>query len=115
MRLFLPGMIKAAATTALHHALTAELAEHPFIKTLLVTPSAQKKLGVLAPVLEPVDVAKEGISAIDGGEIAMPLFSQWAAVFWILPFSARKALRKLSGINTAMAMEGGRGGQKKDE
>ncbi|KAA8914480.1 hypothetical protein FN846DRAFT_1018309 [Sphaerosporella brunnea] len=152
LRLFLPGMIKAgrgsvvtissvlatlpakgcslyaptkAATTALHHALTAELAEYPFIKTLLVTPGQMTTPlfnGVKtpsffwAPVLEPVDVAKEVIAAIDegkGGEIAMPLFSQWAAVFWILPSSARKALRKLSGIDTAM--EGFRGGQKKDE
>jgi NAD(P)-dependent dehydrogenase (short-subunit alcohol dehydrogenase family) len=151
LRLFLPGMIKEgrgsvitvssvlatlpakscslyaptkAAATALHHALTAELAEYPFIKTLLVTPGqmstplfngVQTPSYFWAPVLEPVDVAKEVIKAIDegkGGEIAMPLFSEWAAVFWVLPASVRKALRVLSGMDNAM--EGFRG-TKKDE
>jgi NAD(P)-dependent dehydrogenase (short-subunit alcohol dehydrogenase family) len=152
LRLFLPGMVNVqrgsvvtvssvlatlppkacslyaptkAATTTLHHALTAELAEYPFIKTLLVTPGqmstplfngVKTPNNFWAPVLEPVDVAKEVIAAIDegkGGEIAMPLFSRWAAVFWVLPVSVRRALRALSGMDKAM--EGFRGAAKKEE
>jgi len=152
LRSFLPGMIKEgkgtvvtvssvlatlppkmcslyaptkAAATALHHALTAELEEYPFIKTLLVTPGqmstplfngVRTPSSFFAPELEPVDVAKEVIAAIDqgrGGELAMPLFSRWAAVYWVLPASLRKLLRTWSGIDKAMG--GFKGTAKKDE
>ncbi|KAF8542831.1 hypothetical protein BDD12DRAFT_875768 [Trichophaea hybrida] len=114
-----------AAASALHHALTAEMAEHPYIKTLLVTPGqmstplfsgVETPSSFWAPVLEPVDVAKEVIAAIDegcGGEVAMPCFSRWAAMYWVLPASLRKAARAWSGIDRAM--EGFRGSDKKVE
>jgi len=152
LRLFLPGMIRQgkgsvvtvssvlatlppkrcslyaptkAAATALHHALTAELEEYPFVKTLLVTPGqmstplfdgVRTPSSFFAPELEPVDVAKEVIAAIDqgrGGELAMPLYSRWAAVYWVLPASLRKFLRAWSGMDKAM--EGFKGAAKREE
>ena len=65
-----------AALKSLHSSLTAELAHLPGIKTLLVTPGqlstplfygVETPSNFFAPVLEPVDVAKEIIAAIDGG------------------------------------------------
>lgn len=142
LRAFLPGMVAArrgsvvtvssalatlpprgcalyaptkAAASALHHALTAELAAlHPGIKTLLVTPGqmstplfagVQTPSAFWAPVLEPVDVAKEIIAAIDqgrAGELAMPAYARWAPFYWVLPASVRTAVRAWSGMDRAM-------------
>ena len=110
-----------AATSALHHALTAELAPlHPGIKTLLVTPGqmgtplfagVQTPSPFWAPVLEPVDVAKEVITAIDqgrAGELAMPAYVRWAPFYWVLPASVRAAARAWSGMDRAMESFRGR-------
>lgn len=104
-----------AALKSLHSSLTAELSSHPGIKTLLVTPgqlSTPMFYGVktpsrfLAPVLEPVDVAKEIIATIDGGlggHIAMPVYAQWVSVMEVLPASVQRLLKWASGVDRAMA------------
>ncbi|KAH0602000.1 hypothetical protein MHUMG1_00879 [Metarhizium humberi] len=66
-----------AGLTAMHRSLTAELREtHPEIRTVLITPGqlstplfygVQTPNSFFAPVVEPVDVAKEIIGAIDNG------------------------------------------------
>lgn len=105
---------KAAATT-LHYALTADLggANAP-IKTLLVEPgqmSTNLFAGVetpsnfFAPVLEPVDVAKEIIAAIDagtGGVLAMPTYSRWIHLMKVLPVSVQRLVKWWSGCDEAM-------------
>jgi short-subunit dehydrogenase len=76
--------------TALHKSLTAELREtHPEIKTVLVTPGqlttplfhgVTTPNSFVAPVVEPVDVCKEVVAAIDEGKgavVAMPLYARW--------------------------------------
>ncbi|KAL4727398.1 hypothetical protein ACLX1H_006310 [Fusarium chlamydosporum] len=83
-----------AGLTALHRSLTAELREsHPEIRTVLVTPGqvstplfygVQTPNSFLAPVVEPVDVTKEIVAAIDSGRgatVAMPLYARW--IDWI--------------------------------
>ncbi|KAI9878500.1 MAG: hypothetical protein M1830_000732 [Pleopsidium flavum] len=108
-----------AGLLALHASLSAELAEYPDIKTLLVTPGqlstplfegVKSPSNFLGPVLEPVDVAKEIIAAIDagvGGELAMPLYARWVNVLGVLPAGLQKTLRWASGVDKAM--EGFRG------
>ncbi len=103
-----------AGQLALHASLSAELAEHPQVKTLLVEPGQISTLlfdGVktpsnfFAPVLEPVDVAKEIIAAIDAGisgELAMPLYARWIQVLGVLPVGLQKVLRLASGMDKAM-------------
>jgi len=112
-----------AAVAALHHILTAELEQMKAsgIKTLLVA-SGQMSTPLFAgvetpstfwaPVLEPVDVAKEVIAAVDagrGGEVSLPLFAKWVAVFWVLPVSVRKVVRAWSRLDTAMKGYRGKG------
>ncbi|KIL85591.1 hypothetical protein FAVG1_11085 [Fusarium avenaceum] len=78
-----------AGLTALHRSLTAELREsHPEIRTVLVTPGqvstplfygVQTPNSFIAPVVEPVDVTKEIVAAIDSGKgatVAMPLYAR---------------------------------------
>ena len=104
-----------AAVTALHYALTADLGgvSAP-IKTLLVEPgqmSTNLFAGVetpsnfFAPVLEPVNVAKEIIAAIDagkGGVLAMPTYSRWIHLMKVLPVSVQRLARWWSGCDEAM-------------
>ncbi|KAI6756551.1 hypothetical protein HG530_011149 [Fusarium avenaceum] len=79
-----------AGLTALHRSLTAELREsHPEIRTVLVTPGqvstplfygVQTPNSFIAPVVEPVDVTKEIVAAIDSGKgatVAMPLYARY--------------------------------------
>lgn len=103
-----------AGSLALHASLSAELVQFPKIKTLLVAPGqiatslfegVQTPNNFLAPILEPVDVAKEIIAAIDAGasgELAMPLYARWIQVLSILPVGLQKALRWASGMDKAM-------------
>ncbi len=104
-----------AGITALHKSLTAELKEtHPEIRTILVTPGqlstplfygVQTPNSFLAPVVEPVDVAKEVISAIDNGRnasIAMPLYARWMDWYNVLPVGLQQIARALAGVDTAM-------------
>ncbi|KAI9696051.1 MAG: hypothetical protein M1836_005882 [Candelina mexicana] len=103
-----------AGLLALHSSLTAELAPYPDIKTLLVTPgqlSTPLFAGVstpsnfLGPIVEPVDVAKEIIAAIDAGvsgELAMPLYARWIQWLAIMPVGVRTVVRWASGVDRAM-------------
>lgn len=111
-----------AALRQMHSSMTADLVEYEGIKTLLVTPgqlSTPMFAGVetpnsfFAPVLEPVDVAKEIIAAIDhgtGGEICMPLYGQWLPLMYALPVSSQKVVRYLSGCDRGMDTFVGRKG-----
>ena len=110
-----------AGLVAMHASLSAELAESPRIKTLLVTPGqistplfegVRTPSNFLGPVLEPVEVAKEIIAAIDAGvsgELAMPLYARWIKVLGVLPVGVQKVLRWLSGMDKAMEGFKGRG------
>ena len=67
-----------AGITAMHKSLTAELKSTPDIKTILVSPGqlstplfngVETPNSFFGPVLEPVDVAREVIAAIDAGSL----------------------------------------------
>lgn len=113
-----------AAVTALHYALTAEVGgANSTIKTLLVQPGqmsnelfkgVETPSNFFAPVLEPVDVAKEIIAAIDegaGGVLAMPAYSRWIQLMGIMPVSVQRLMRWASGCDDAMKGYKGRGQQ----
>lgn len=117
-----------AGVTALHKSLTAELREsHPEIRTVLVTPgqlSTPLFYGVrtpnsfLAPVVEPVDVAKEIINAIDNGRnasIGMPLYARWVDWFNVLPTGVQAVTRRLAGVDEGMKTFIGRKGNELSE
>jgi len=112
-----------AGLIALHKSLTAELrADHPEIRTVLVTPGqlstplfygVQTPNAFMAPVVEPVDVAKEIINAIDNGKaehIGMPFYSRWMSWYNVLPVGLQQVARRLSGIDAAMKTFVGRKG-----
>ncbi|KAI9807157.1 MAG: hypothetical protein M1825_005875 [Sarcosagium campestre] len=94
-----------AGLIALHASLTGEVASKPNIKTILVTPAkistrlfedVEMPSDFLSPVLEPVDVAKEIIAAVDAGvsaELALPLFAQWIHLIKLLPVGLQKLIR----------------------
>ncbi|KAI1185646.1 short-chain dehydrogenase [Nemania serpens] len=103
-----------AGVTALHKSLAAELQEYPEIKTILVTPGqlstplfngVRTPNSFVAPVVEPIDVAKEVIKAIDLGlsdHISMPLYARWIDWYNVLPVGLQKVARTLSGIDRSM-------------
>ncbi|EGO56752.1 hypothetical protein NEUTE1DRAFT_84255 [Neurospora tetrasperma FGSC 2508] len=104
-----------AGVSALHRSLTAELAQtHPNMRTVLVTPGqlstplfygVQTPNSFFAPVVEPVDVAKEVIAAIDGGlstHIGMPLYARWIDWYNVLPVGLQKIARRLAQVDTSM-------------
>lgn len=109
-----------AGVTALHKSLAAELQEYPNIKTILVTPgqlSTPLFHGVstpntfIAPVVEPIEIAKEIIKAIDLGlsdHIGMPLYARWIDWYNVLPVGLQKITRKISGIDRSMKTFAGR-------
>lgn len=112
-----------AGVTALHKSLAAELRlSHPDIRMVLVTPGqlstplfygVQTPNAFLAPVVEPVDVAKEIIAAIDNGystSIGMPLYARWIDYFNVLPIGLQAVARRLAGIDVAMQSFIGRKG-----
>ena len=115
-----------AGVTALHKSLAAELRrDHPEIKTVLVTPG---QLGTplfagvttphsfIAPVVEPVDVAKEIIKAIDLGisdHIGTPLYARWIDWYNVLPVGLQRLARDFAGVDRGMrTWVGRRGGRK---
>ncbi|KAI1376033.1 NAD(P)-binding protein [Hypoxylon crocopeplum] len=116
-----------AGVTALHKSLAAELQECPEIKTILVTPgqlSTPLFSGVktpsrfIAPVVEPIEVAKEIIKAIDLGisdHIGMPLYARWVDWYNVLPVGLQKIARRVSGIDTGMTTFVGRRGTELSE
>ncbi|KAK4166116.1 epidermal retinol dehydrogenase 2 [Cladorrhinum sp. PSN259] len=115
-----------AGVTALHKSLAAELKEtHPNIRMVLVTPGqlstplfygVQTPNAFLAPIVEPVDVAKEVIKAIDDGQnavIGMPLYARWIDWYNVLPIGFQAVLRKMAGVDNGMKSFVGRKGVKK--
>ncbi|KAM6522994.1 hypothetical protein FALCPG4_012600 [Fusarium falciforme] len=87
-----------AGITAMHRSLTAELREsHPKIRTVLVTPGQlstplfygiQTPNAFIAPVVEPVDVTREIVAAINNGRsatVGMPFYARWIDWFNVLP------------------------------
>lgn len=117
-----------AGLIALHKSLTAELkASHPDIRTILVTPGqlstplfygVQTPNSFLAPVVEPVEVAKEIIKAIDNGmaeHIGMPLYARYMDWYNVLPVGVQHVVRRLSGIDTSMRNFVGREGNQLSE
>ncbi|KAL2882339.1 hypothetical protein SGCOL_002077 [Colletotrichum sp. CLE4] len=104
-----------AGVTALHKSLTAELAaSHPEIRTILVEPGqlstplfygVQTPHSFVAPVVEPVDVCKEVIAAIDAGKsahVAMPLYARWIHWYNVLPVAVQQIARKVARVDTSM-------------
>lgn len=116
-----------AGISALHRSLAAELRQsHPQIRTVLVTAGqlstplfygVQTPNRFLAPVVEPVDVAKEVIAAIDNGrnaEIGMPLYARWINWYTVLPVGLQAIVRKVAGVDTAMQNFVGRTGGRRE-
>ncbi|RBQ76928.1 hypothetical protein FVER14953_09535 [Fusarium verticillioides] len=114
-----------AGLTAMHRSLTAELREsHPEIRTVLVTPGqvstplfygVQTPNSFIAPVVEPVDVAKEIVAAIDSGRgatVAMPLYARWVDWLNVLPVGVQTIARWAAGVDRGMKTFVGREGQK---
>lgn len=111
-----------AGLTAMHTSLTAELRAYPEIKTIMVTPgqlSTPLFAGVktpsnfFAPIVEPVEVAKEVIAAIEGGssaELAMPVYARWIEWLNVLPVGIQRIARWASGVDVAMKDFVGRAG-----
>lgn len=111
-----------AGVTALHKSLAAELRPYPEIKTIIVTPgqlSTPLFAGVktpnafVAPIVEPVDVAKEIIAAIDLGlsdHIGAPLYARWIDWYNVLPVGLQRIARNISGIDRGMQTFVGRKG-----
>lgn len=112
---------------AMHKSLTAELRQaHPDIRTVLVTPGqlstplfygVRTPSTVMAPVVEPVEVAREIINAIDNGKadhIGMPFYARWCDWYNVLPVSLQLLARRVSGIDRAMETFVGRQGAKKE-
>lgn len=103
-----------AGLIAMHTSLSAELRQHSEIKTILVTPgqlSTPLFEGVktpnrfFAPIVEPVEVAKEIIATIDKGEsevLAMPLYARWAGWLNVLPVGVQRVGRWMSGVDVGM-------------
>ncbi len=116
-----------AGVTALHKSLAAELQEYPEIKTILVTPgqlSTPLFYGVrtpssfIAPIVEPIDVAKEIIKAIDLGlsdHIGMPLYARWVDWYNVLPVGLQKMARNVSRIDRSMKTFVGRTATERSE
>lgn len=106
-----------AGLSALHRTLEAELrvsGDDEKVKMLLVetgqmstplfkwikTPS-----NFFAPILEPVQVAQEIVSAIDngrGGTIELPTFAALTSWYAVLPAGLQRIARYLSGIDLAV-------------
>ena len=110
-----------AALLALHYSVRAELAQNPDadeIKTILVTPGqmgtkmfAKLKTpsNFLAPVVSPTDVAKDILKLIEkgeSGEVAIPVYSRYVHFLGVLPVGMQALVRRLSGIDTAVAKSG---------
>lgn len=104
-----------AGLIGLHRSLTAELAQaHPRVRTVLVAPGqlgtplfhgVRTPSSFLAPVVEPVEVAREVIAAVDGGRagvVGMPLYARMMDWYGVLPLGLQAVVRRLAGVDTAM-------------
>jgi short-subunit dehydrogenase len=105
-----------AAVHSLHKTLTAELRLNPAaenVRTLLLEPgqmatplfrTVQTPSRVLAPLLEPSEVARELVAAIDGGasgELALPCYARWIQWMNVLPVGVQRMVRSLAGVDRA--------------
>lgn len=117
-----------AGLIGLHKSLTAELRQtHPGVRTVLVTPGqlstplfhgVRTPSSFLAPVVEPVEVARGVIAAIDGGRaevISMPLYARMMDWYNVLPLSLQAIARRLAGVDVAMDGFIGREGSERGE
>lgn len=117
-----------AGLSAMHRSVAAELREsHPEIKTVLITPGqlstplfygVQTPSSFIAPVVEPVEVAKEIVAAIDQGKGAttgMPLYARWVDWYSVLPAGVQVLARKISGVDRGMRTYIGRNGSAEDK
>ncbi|KXG45285.1 Short-chain dehydrogenase/reductase SDR [Penicillium griseofulvum] len=103
-----------AGLSALHRTIEAETRGNPLIKTLLVeigqmsTPLfdwVRAPNHFFAPVLEPVEVAREMVAAIDsgrGGVIRLPFYAKLVNWYAVLPATVQRVARYLSGIDAAV-------------
>ena len=105
-----------AALNAYHSSISAELEDHPNIKTILVTTgqlSTDMFKGLeqnairnfFGPIVEVSDLAMKIIRKISegrGGVIAEPAYARWISTMEILPVGIQKVLRNLTGVDTAM-------------
>ena len=69
----------------------------------------------IAPVVEPVDVTKEIIAAIDNGRgatVGMPFYARWIDWFNVLPVGVQVIARWVAGVDSGMETFVGRRGQK---
>ncbi|PWY76300.1 NAD(P)-binding protein, partial [Aspergillus heteromorphus CBS 117.55] len=107
-----------AGLSALHRTLEAELrasGDGHKVKMILVEPgqiatplfqSVRTPNRFFAPVLEPVHVAQEIVSAVDagrGGVIRLPTFAMLVNWYAVLPAGVQRVARYLSGIDGAVA------------
>jgi NAD(P)-dependent dehydrogenase (short-subunit alcohol dehydrogenase family) len=110
--------VSKAGLSTMHKSLQVELrasGHDDKIKTLLVetgqlsTPlfdGIETPNRFFAPVIEPIQVAYEIVSAIDNGQsgvIRLPAFAKFVNWYAILPASIQRLARYLSGIDTAVA------------
>lgn len=115
-----------AGLTAMHKSLTAELREsHPEIKTLLVTAGqlttplfhgVRTPNSFVAPVVEPVDVCKAVVAAVDAGRagmIGLPLYARWVDWYNVLPAGVQLVARWVAGVDRGMTTFVGRDGLRK--
>lgn len=109
-----------AGLIAMHASLRAELSSKiapvgaENIRTILVTPGQlgtrlfeqlQTPNAFLAPVVEPVELAREVVRMIDSGEsgnISMPFYARWIEWLHVLPVSLQALIQSLSGADEAM-------------
>ena len=110
-----------AGLIAMHASLQAELSSTSAplgaenIRMILVTPGqlstpmfmgVDTPSGFLAPVVEPVELAREIVRMIDAGEsghISMPLYARWVQWMHVLPFGIQAVLRRMSGVDSALS------------
>lgn len=71
--------------------------------------------GFFAPVVEPVDVTKEIVAAIDSGKsagLAMPFYVRWVDLYHVLPVGVQAIARRITGVDRGMKTFVGRKGLK---
>jgi NAD(P)-dependent dehydrogenase (short-subunit alcohol dehydrogenase family) len=112
-----------AGLTALHKSLTAEL-KGTEVRTVLVEPGqlstplfygVQTPSAFLAPVVEPVEIVKEIIAAVDGGcstHVAQPFYARWIDYYSVLPIGVQALVRRWASVDEAMKTFVGREGKK---
>lgn len=71
-----------------------------------------------APVVEVRELAVKLVEMIDAGEggvLALPVYADWSAWYWVLPAGVRRVVRGLTGIDVAMGMGRKRGSEEKEK